>query len=106
ASVNTKPFLEIYADDIKCSHGATVGQMDDNAIFYLRSRGICEKNARTLLMHAFAKEILDKISIPALSDYTQDLVRKRLIGEAISCTQCSLHCHNMPIDFKINMPEI
>jgi Fe-S cluster assembly protein SufD len=106
ASINTKPFLEIYADDVKCSHGATVGQMDDNAVFYLRSRGICEKNARTLLMHAFAKEILDKISIPALSDYTQELVQKRLTGEAISCTQCALNCENKPINFKIDMPEV
>ena len=106
ASINTKPFLEIYADDVKCSHGATVGQMDDNAIFYLRSRGICEKNARTLLMHAFAKEILDKISIPALSDYTQELVQKRLTGETISCTQCALHCDNKSIDFKVDMPEL
>ena len=106
ASINTKPLLEIYADDVKCSHGATVGQLDDNAIFYLRSRGICEKNARTLLMHAFAKEILDKVSIPTLSDYLQELVQKRLTGENITCTQCALQCDNKPIDFKINMPEI
>jgi len=106
ASINTKPFLEIYADDVKCSHGATVGQLDDNAIFYLRSRGICEKNARTLLMHAFAKEILDKISIPTLSDYTQELVQRRLTGETITCTQCALQCENKAVNFKIDFPEV
>ena len=106
SSIVTKPFLEIYADDVKCSHGATVGQLDDNAIFYLRSRGICEKNARILLMHAFAKEIIDKISISPLVDYTEELVRKRLTGENISCTQCTLCCDNKAIDFEINMPEL
>jgi Fe-S cluster assembly protein SufD len=106
ASIETKPFLEIYADDVKCSHGATVGQLDDNAIFYLRSRGICEKSARILLMHAFAKEILDKITISPLMDYTEELVRKRLRGEVISCTQCSMQCDNKVIDFEINLPEI
>ncbi|MDR0605484.1 MAG: Fe-S cluster assembly protein SufD [Bacteroidales bacterium] len=106
ASIETKPFLEIYADDVKCSHGSTVGQLDDNAIFYLRSRGICEKNARILLMHAFAKEILDKITIPPLLDHTEELVRKRLRGEAISCTQCSMQCDNKVIDFEIKLPEI
>jgi len=106
ASIVTKPFLEIYADDVKCSHGATVGQLDDNAIFYLRSRGICEKNAKILLMHAFAKEIIDKISISSLIDYTEELVRKRLTGEKISCANCTLHCDNKAIDFEINIPEV
>ncbi|MDR1180960.1 MAG: Fe-S cluster assembly protein SufD [Bacteroidales bacterium] len=104
--VETKPFLEIYADDVKCSHGSTIGQLDDDAIFYLRSRGICEKNARILLMHAFAKEILDKISISSLVDYTEELVRKRLRGETISCTQCALQCDNRAIDFEINLSNI
>ena len=106
ASIVTKPFLEIYADDVKCSHGATVGQLDENAIFYLRSRGICEKNARILLMHAFAKEIIDKISISSLVDYTEELARKRLTGENISCADCTLHCDNKVIDFEVNMPEV
>jgi Fe-S cluster assembly protein SufD len=104
--IETKPFLEIYADDVKCSHGSTVGQLNDDAIFYLRSRGICEKSARILLMHAFAKEIIDRISIASLLDYTEELVRKRLKGEVISCTQCALHCDNKVIDFEINLPEV
>jgi len=104
--VITKPFLEIYADDVKCSHGTTVGQLDDNAIFYLRSRGICQKTAKILLMHAFAKEILNKISIASLVDYTEDLVRKRLGGENISCHQCTLHCDNRAIDFEISAKSL
>jgi Fe-S cluster assembly protein SufD len=104
--IETKPFLEIYADDVKCSHGSTVGQLDENAIFYLRSRGICEKSARVLLMHAFAKEIIDRISIASLIDYTEELVKKRLKGEVISCTQCALQCDNKVIDFEINLPEV
>ena len=106
SSIITKPFLEIYADDVKCSHGATVGQLDDNAIFYLRSRGICQKTARILLMHAFAKEIINKISIASLVDYMEDLVRKRLTGENISCHQCTLCCDNRAIDFEIPTPEV
>jgi len=105
-SIITKPFLEIYADDVKCSHGATVGQLDETAIFYLRSRGICQKTARTLLMHAFAKEILNKINIPSLIDYTEDLVRKRLTGENISCHQCTLCCDNRALDFEIPKQEV
>jgi Fe-S cluster assembly protein SufD len=58
AEINTKPILEIYADDVKCSHGATVGCLDDNALFYLRSRGIEESTARELLIDAFANEVL------------------------------------------------
>jgi Fe-S cluster assembly protein SufD len=63
ATVNTKPALEIYADDVKCAHGATVGQLDQQALFYLRSRGIEKQAAIELLTQAFASEILDKIEI-------------------------------------------
>lgn len=66
AIVNTKPFLEIYADDVKCSHGATVGQLDQDALFYIRSRGISYDNARLLLMYAFAAEVINKITIEPL----------------------------------------
>ena len=55
AKINAKPFLEIYADDVKCSHGATVGQLDTEAMFYIRSRGISEHNAKMLLMYAFCR---------------------------------------------------
>jgi Fe-S cluster assembly protein SufD len=63
ALVNTKPQLEIFADDVKCTHGATIGRLDDEALFYLRSRGIEESSARTLLTYAFATEILSEVQI-------------------------------------------
>lgn len=63
ATINTMPFLEIYADDVKCSHGATIGQLDEEALFYLRSRGISKANARLLIMYAFAADIINNISI-------------------------------------------
>ena len=62
ATVNTKPELEIYADDVKCSHGATTGRLDDEALFYLKSRGISQVNARNLLIQAFVTEVIDNIS--------------------------------------------
>jgi Fe-S cluster assembly protein SufD len=64
ASINTKPQLEIFADDVKCSHGCTIGQLDDEALFYLRSRGIPAKEARALLMYAFANNVLASVKIP------------------------------------------
>ena len=92
ASVHTKPFLEIYADDVKCSHGATVGQLDEAALFYIKSRGIGEYNARMLLMYAFAAEVIKNITIAPLKDRIDDLVKKRLRGELAICDQCVLHC--------------
>jgi Fe-S cluster assembly protein SufD len=68
AEVDTKPQLEIYADDVKCSHGTTVGQLDPQQVFYLRSRGIDETAARKMLCIGFASEILDSIEVPALRD--------------------------------------
>ncbi|WP_407275021.1 Fe-S cluster assembly protein SufD [Halothiobacillus sp. DCM-1] len=69
AEINTKPELEIYADDVKCSHGATIGQLDPEALYYLKSRGINETAARQLLIAGFAQEILDKLPLPALTGY-------------------------------------
>lgn len=73
AEVDTKPELEIYADDVKCSHGATVGQLDEDALFYLRSRGLEEDEARGLLTYAFCREVVDRLQI--------DVVRERLSSE-------------------------
>lgn len=108
AKINTKPFLEIYADDVKCSHGATVGQLDNEAMFYLRSRGISEKNARMLLMYAFAAEVINKISIEPLKNRIDDMVKKRLRGELSICDQCVLHCGTpeKEIDFEIDLSKI
>ena len=108
ALVDTKPFLEIYADDVKCSHGATVGQLDTEALFYLRSRGISEDNARMLLMYAFSAEIIDRIKIEPLRIRIDDMVKKRLRGELSICDQCVLHCSTAekPVEFEIDISKI
>ena len=78
AKMNAKPQLEIYADDVKCSHGATTGQMNQEALFYLRSRGISKKLAQTMLMEAFMKEVLDKIKIEELKNFLTNILELRL----------------------------
>lgn len=88
----TKPQLEIYADDVKCTHGATVGQIDEEAQFYLQSRGIGGKEARMMLMYAFAYEIIEQIRVPVLTERYGDLVEKRLRGEFSRCEGCFVHC--------------
>lgn len=77
ATINSKPELEIYADDVKCSHGSTTGQLDEEALFYLRSRALSEHDARNLLVKAFAVDVIDKIQLPALREYVEDWVEKR-----------------------------
>jgi Fe-S cluster assembly protein SufD len=74
AQIDTKPQLEIYADDVKCTHGATIGQFDDNALFYLRSRGLAEAAARHVLLLAFANECLDRMNSPQVRDHLERLV--------------------------------
>lgn len=78
ATINTKPQLEIYADDVKCTHGATIGQLNHEAIFYLRTRGISEETARQMLIHAFAGEIIDRIGNEALREEIDRIVWERL----------------------------
>jgi len=107
ATINTKPNLQIYADDVKCSHGATVGQLDADALFYLRARGIAEESAKMLLMYAFADEVVTKISIDALREKICQMVNKRLKGELSICDQCVLHCgNNEPIVFNIDLNKL
>jgi Fe-S cluster assembly protein SufD len=74
AQIDTKPQLEIYADDVKCTHGATIGQFDENALFYLRSRGLAESAARHVLLLAFANECLDRMNSPQVRDHLEKLV--------------------------------
>jgi len=81
AKMQTKPQLIIDADDVKCSHGATVGQIDEEALFFLRARGIGEKNARMMLMNAFTREVVQKITIESLRNRLDELIEKRLTGE-------------------------
>jgi Fe-S cluster assembly protein SufD len=91
ARMNSKPQLEIYNDDVKCSHGATVGQLDSNAMFYLRSRGIGENEARHLMMFAFANEVIEKISLVPLKDRMNEMIEKRLRGDLARCENCNIH---------------
>jgi len=74
ATVNTKPQLEIYADDVKCSHGTSTGQMDEQALFYLRARGIGQDSARRLLVHAFAEEVVNKVKLESLRLYIEERI--------------------------------
>ena len=78
ATINTKPQLEIYADDVKCSHGTSTGKIDTEALFYLKARGIGEESARKLLLQAFAQELIDKIEIPSLQEKVLHLFEKVL----------------------------
>jgi Fe-S cluster assembly protein SufD len=80
ALMNTKPQLEIFADDVKCSHGATIGKLNDEAKFYLKSRGIGEESATAILIHAFASDVITSIKIPALRDYLEEIISKRFNG--------------------------
>ncbi len=80
ATMNTKPQLEIWADDVKCSHGTTTGQLNDEALFYLRSRGIPTDAAKALLMFAFATDVIEKMKIPAIKDYLKGLIEEKISG--------------------------
>ena len=88
ARINTRPWLEIYNDDVKCSHGATVGQLDEKAFFYMRQRGISREEANILLQYAFAYEVIEKIKMPVLKEQIRVLVEKRFRGKLDKCDSC------------------
>ena len=90
ARMYSQPMLEIYADDVQCSHGSTVGQMDETALFYMRQRGIDEREARLLLKAAFITEVIETIPLQSLRDRLHVLVDKRLRGELSKCEGCKL----------------
>ena len=90
ARMFTQPMLEIYADDVKCAHGSTVGQLNDAAIFYMQQRGISQKQARLLLEIAFINEVIDHIELQPLRDRLHYLVEKRFRGELSKCDGCKL----------------
>ncbi|MCL3779940.1 Fe-S cluster assembly protein SufD [Prolixibacteraceae bacterium JC049] len=92
AKMNTKPQLVIDANDVKCSHGATVGRIDEDALFYLKSRGINDKEARLMLMLAFTHEVIQNIRVESLRDRLDDLVEKRFRGEISKCHNCAYRC--------------
>lgn len=96
ARMYTQPMLEIYADDVKCAHGSTVGQLNDAALFYMRQRGISLKEAKLLLEFAFINEVVDSIQLEPLRDRLHHLVEKRFRGELNKCEGCRLAPSNSP----------
>lgn len=107
ATIHTQPHLEIYADDVKCSHGATVGQLDPDAMFYMRSRGIREDTSRMLLMYAFAADVINHIQIEPVRHQIDEMVYRRLRGELSVCDQCILDCNaSRPQVFDIDISKI
>ena len=90
ARMYTQPMLEIYADDVKCAHGSTVGQLNDAALFYMQQRGISKKEAKLLLEFAFINEVVDQIQLAPLRDRLHHLVEKRFRGELTKCKTCKL----------------
>ena len=90
ARMYTQPMLEIYADDVKCAHGSTVGQLNDAALFYMRQRGISLAEAKLLLQNAFINEVIDHMQLEPLRDRLHYLVEKRFRGELNKCSGCKL----------------
>ena len=84
----SKPQLEIYADDVKCSHGMTTGQLDEQALFYMQSRGLPYEEARMLLSVAFMSDVINHVRLDALKDRLHLLVEKRFRGELARCAGC------------------
>jgi Fe-S cluster assembly protein SufD len=78
ANINTKPELEIFANDVKCTHGAAIGQLDDDAMFYLRSRGLSISDSRAMLIHAFAGDILNRVKVAPIRKHLEELLTARL----------------------------
>ena len=94
AKMYTKPQLEIYTDDVMCSHGSAVGQLDEEALFYMRTRGIGIDEARRLLMQAFVADVIDGVRLDALKDRLHYLVEKRFAGTLSNCSGCLAACRN------------
>ena len=92
AKAYTQPHLEIYADDVKCSHGATVGSLNEDELFYMRSRGIAKDEAKLLQQQAFAYAVLEKVANESLRERLHSLLESRLRGEFSECANCSKHC--------------
>ena len=100
AKVHTKPQLEIYCDDVKCSHGTAIGQLDQDAIFYMQARGITKEEARTMLMQAFMSDVIDTVRMESLKNRLQRLVEKRFCGQLHQCVDCSNSCRDVVMGDK------
>lgn len=92
ARMHTAPSLEIYCDDVKCSHGAATGQLDQQAMFYMQTRGVTRDEARMMLMQAFMTDVIDRVAIDGLRDRLRHLVERRLSGDRTSCSGCAATC--------------
>ena len=92
ARVYSKPTLEIYDDDVKCSHGTAIGQLDEKQIFYMRTRGLSEEQARFLLKQAFMADVIDRISMHDFRMRLHSLVEKRFAGGQRNCSSCKMSC--------------
>ena len=90
----SKPQLLIDCDDVKCSHGSSIGQIDQNALFYMRSRGIPEHEARLMLMQAFMNDVIDGVRLESLKDRLRHLVGSHILGNSASCHDCAGNCQN------------
>lgn len=93
ARVHTEPQLEIYCDEVKCSHGATTGQINEDQLFYMRTRGIPEAEARTMLMQAFMSDVIDAVKLESLRDRLHHLVEQRFVGSGSACGDCIAKCN-------------
>ncbi len=91
ARMHSKPQLEIYNDDVKCSHGTAIGQLDEKQLFYMMTRGISQEEARLMLKQAFMSDVIDGISLPPLRDRLKLMVERRFAGEKSACGTCSIH---------------
>lgn len=97
AKMYSKPQLLIDCDDVKCSHGSSTGQLDGNALFYMRSRGIPESEARLMLMQAFMHDVIDGVRLESLKERLRRLVEARMCGDRPSCRECAVACRNQKI---------
>lgn len=94
ARMHSKPQLEIYNDDVKCSHGTAIGQLDEKQLFYIMTRGISEGQARLMLKQAFMSDVIDGISLPPLRDRLKLMVERRFAGEKAACASCPVSCND------------
>ena len=94
AVMHSKPQLEIYNDDVKCSHGTAIGQLDEKQLFYMMTRGISEEQARLMLKQAFMSDVIDGISLPPLRDRLKIMVERRFAGEKAACASCPVSCND------------
>ena len=94
ARMHSKPQLEIYNDDVKCSHGTAIGQLDEKQLFYMMTRGISEEQARFMLKQAFMSDVIDGIALPPLRDRLKLMVERRFAGEKTACASCPVGCND------------